>query len=123
MRETLPAYMVPSLFATLDELPLTPNGKVDRQRLPEPGASAAPAARRARVAPEGPVEEAIAEVWQNLLGVTAVDARDNFFELGGHSLLAMEAVALVEERVGVRLDPRELFFKSLRQLGVAGGTT
>ena len=49
--------------------------------------------------------------------VPDVGTRDNFFELGGHSLLAMEVTALLDERDGIRIDPRELFFKTLRQLG------
>lgn len=118
MADRVPAFMVPSLFTPLDAFPLTPNGKVDRARLPKPRA------RREQVMevvqPSGAMETAIAEVWRDLIGVDEVGANDNFFELGGHSLLAMEAVALVRERMGIELDPREFFFKSLRQIGNTG---
>jgi acyl carrier protein len=58
----------------------------------------------------------IAEIWQGLLKIEAIGAEDNFFDLGGHSLLALRAVAQIEKRTGARLDPRLLFFQSLRQI-------
>lgn len=113
----LPMYMVPSLFIPLDSFPLTPNGKVDRARLPH---QLRPP-RTERTEPlSGKAETRIAAVWRDLLGVDEVGPHDNFFELGGHSLLAMEAVELMNQKVGFRLAPRELFFKNLRQLAAAG---
>ena len=77
--DRLPEYMVPSAFVVLDALPLTPNGKVDRKALPDPAH-----ARRAEgadfVPPRGPIEEALAEIWAELLGVDRVGVHDNFFE-------------------------------------------
>jgi amino acid adenylation domain-containing protein len=110
--QKLPPYMMPGRFMFLEALPRTPNGKVDRRALPDPGEIVR---ERAHVPPSGAVEEALADVWATLLEIDKVGAEDNFFELGGHSLLAMEAVALVEERLGVPVDPRTLFFKTLRQ--------
>jgi acyl carrier protein len=60
----------------------------------------------------------LAEVWRELLKLEAVGAEDNFFDLGGHSLLALRAVAQIENRTGIRLDPRLLFFQSLRQIAL-----
>jgi len=111
--QNLPPYMMPSRFVSLAALPRTPNGKLDRAALPDPGDLSQ--GRKEHVPPRGPTEEAIAAIWGTLLDIEAVGAEDNFFELGGHSLLAMEAVALVEERLGVPVDPRTLFFKTLRQ--------
>lgn len=113
MADRLPAYMVPSLFTPLDAFPMTPAGKVDRARLPTPHAGRTGAS--SATPPSGILETAIADVWRDLLDVEEIDANDNFFELGGYSLLAVEAVALVVERVGVQLDARDFFFKSLRQ--------
>jgi len=112
--ESLPPYMMPSLFVDMEALPLTPNGKVDRKALPEPGHGAVD--RPASHAPSTPAEQLLAEVWRELLSIDQVGIEDNFFELGGHSLLAMEVVAKVEERTGHRMDPRTLFFQPLGEL-------
>jgi hypothetical protein len=109
----LPQYMMPSVFIPLDALPLTPNGKVDRKKLPAPE----PEVRTVqRVLPSRPNQRLIAEIWASLLGINEVGVSDNFFEIGGHSLLAMQVVAQVEQRTGVRIEPRLLFFRTLGEL-------
>jgi hypothetical protein len=81
--------MVPQRFVKLEALPFTPSGKIDRRALPEPGE----ADRRTEyVAPRTPLEEGLAQIWQDLLGVERVGVHDDFFALGGHSLLATQAV-------------------------------
>jgi amino acid adenylation domain-containing protein len=118
LRTQLPDYMIPSLVVTLDAVPLTPNGKVDRAALPDPFAGSARAgAERAPPAPG--IEQALADVWREVLQVEAVGADDNFFELGGHSLLSLRVAAAVEQRLGWRMDPRALFFQTLRQVAAA----
>ncbi|MEU6413191.1 amino acid adenylation domain-containing protein [Microbispora sp. NPDC046933] len=90
LADRLPAYMIPSRYAWLDELPLKSHGKVDRSRLPEPEADVAAAEY---VAPEPGAEEDVARVWAEVLDVERVGALDDFFALGGHSLLAMRVIA------------------------------
>jgi amino acid adenylation domain-containing protein len=104
--ETLPEYMVPAAYVRLDALPLTPNGKVDRNALPAPDGDAF--ARRGYEPPVGAAEQALAEVWAELLGVERVGRRDHFFELGGHSLLAVTMIERLRRR-GMRLEVRALF--------------
>ena len=87
--ERLPEYMVPAAYVRLEQLPLTPNGKLDRRALPSPEGDAY--ARRGYEAPQGETEEALAEIWSEVLGVERVGRRDHFFELGGHSLLVVRA--------------------------------
>ncbi|WP_277621751.1 non-ribosomal peptide synthetase [Pseudomonas sp. BIOMIG1BDMA] len=101
----LPEYMVPAAYVRLDSLPLTGNGKVDRKALPAPDQDAV--LSRAYEAPEGPVEVALAQLWQTVLKVERVGRHDHFFELGGHSLLA---VSLVEQmrKQGLDADLRVL---------------
>jgi hypothetical protein len=94
LRRQLPEYMVPASFVSLDSLPLTPNGKVDRGALPVPEAPKEGGAA-AYMSPVGEVEETVAAVWRELLGVERVGAEDNFFDLGGHSLL----LAQVQDRL------------------------
>jgi amino acid adenylation domain-containing protein len=105
--ERLPEYMVPAAYVRLDVLPLTPNGKVDRKALPAPEGDAFSA--RGYEPPSGTVEEAVAEIWAELLGTERVGRRDHFFELGGHSLLAVRVVSRVRQALGVELSPRDLF--------------
>ncbi|HEU0300657.1 MAG TPA: amino acid adenylation domain-containing protein, partial [Longimicrobium sp.] len=106
LRERLPEYMVPGAFAVLDAFPLTTSGKIDRLALPEPDWTEA---AEAYVAPRTPVEEVLAAIWADVLGIDRVGARDDFFALGGHSLLATRVVSRVRQALGVELPLRALF--------------
>ncbi|MFD9887070.1 amino acid adenylation domain-containing protein [Streptomyces alboflavus] len=86
----LPDYMVPSALVVLDALPLTPNGKLDKRALPAPDEEAF--ARAMFVAPRTPLEERIAGVWRDVLGVERVGTHDSFFDLGGDSIRAVTLV-------------------------------
>ncbi|WND83244.1 non-ribosomal peptide synthase/polyketide synthase [Lysobacter capsici] len=107
LQSRLPEYMLPSAYVHVDQWPLTPNGKLDRAALPAPEGDAH--ARQAYEAPEGEVEQALSQVWTELLGVERVGRHDHFFALGGHSLLAVRLQARVHERLGVELPLREVF--------------
>jgi amino acid adenylation domain-containing protein/FkbH-like protein len=107
-REALPEYMVPPAFVFLDALPLTPNGKVDRKALPAPEQERlSPSTEFAE--PGSLVEEELAAIWREVLGVERVSARDNFFELGGHSLLAIQVISRVREKLKVEMPLFSLF--------------
>jgi amino acid adenylation domain-containing protein/thioester reductase-like protein len=94
-RERLPEHMVPAAYVRLDELPRTPTGKVDRKALPAPEGDAF--AARAYEPPAGEAEQALADIWAEVLGVARVGRRDHFFELGGHSLLAVQVISRVRQ--------------------------
>ena len=108
LRDRLPEHMVPSAFVVLDALPLTPHGKIDRGALPAPGESR-PELEGGFAAPRTPVEEVIAAVWCDVLGLDSVGTADDFFALGGHSLLAARVVARLRESFGVDLPLRAIF--------------
>ncbi|KGV05845.1 D-alanine--poly(phosphoribitol) ligase, subunit 1 [Burkholderia pseudomallei MSHR4300] len=116
----LPSYMVPSAYVRLDAWPLTPNGKLDRRALPEPADDAY--ARAEYEAPQGAKEEALAEIWRDLLQVDQISRHDNFFQLGGHSLLAISLGDMMRER-GLHADVRTLFnAETLAALAAQSGT-
>jgi amino acid adenylation domain-containing protein len=108
LRQKLPDYMVPSTFVRLDALPQTPTGKVDRLALPALGQTR-PDLAEAFVAPRTPVEEGLAAIWAQVLGVEQVGIHDNFFELGGHSLLATQVMSRLCNTFQVELPLRSLF--------------
>jgi amino acid adenylation domain-containing protein len=98
----LPSFMVPSDFLRLDRLPLTPSGKVDRRALPDPEPPR-PEAAAVYVAPSNPVEEALAGIWAEVLGIGPVSVRDDFFDLGGHSLSAARVLSRVRDLLRVEV--------------------
>ncbi|HLK39138.1 MAG TPA: amino acid adenylation domain-containing protein [Polyangiaceae bacterium] len=106
----LPAHMVPSAFVALASIPRTPNGKVDRAALPAPGRADA-ATSVEPLAPRDELEEALARVWRQTLGVERIGVRDDFFELGGDSLLAVRLLALAAGETGVDM-PLAAFLES-----------
>ncbi len=106
----LPAYMVPAAFVALPELPLTSHGKLDLRRLPAPewraGETAGPRTPRT---PRTPIEELVAGLWSEVLGLPRVGLEDDFFAAGGHSLLATRLVSRLREALGVEIPLRALF--------------
>ena len=107
LERSLPDYMIPSAFIPLEALPLTPNGKIDRKALPAPDAARLGLGREAK-APRTPIEQQLATIWRELLGVEDLGVEDSFFELGGHSLLATQLVARVREAFGLDVPLRHL---------------
>ncbi len=107
--EQLPDYMIPAGFVRLSVLPLTPNGKVDRRALPAPRPEDLRAAGEAFIAPRNPLEEELARIWNEVLGVEEVGIHDRFFDLGGNSLLATQMVTRYRETFQVDIILRQLF--------------
>ncbi|MBB6498037.1 non-ribosomal peptide synthase/polyketide synthase [Pedobacter cryoconitis] len=107
LKGLLPDYMVPSFFIKLAALPLTANGKIDKKALPDPDTNELLAT--AYAAPRNPLEEALAVIWQDMLGITRVGIYDNFFELGGLSLLVIGLVSVIKKELKVKLQVRDIF--------------
>ncbi|WP_418515016.1 non-ribosomal peptide synthase/polyketide synthase [Delftia sp. PS-11] len=102
LAEVLPDYMVPGAIMVLDRLPQNASGKLDRHALPVIGAEAV------YEAPQGELEQTLARVWAEVLGLQRVGRGDNFFALGGDSILSLQIVSRLR-RHGWKLSPRQLF--------------
>ncbi|OHV03493.1 non-ribosomal peptide synthetase [Mycobacterium talmoniae] len=104
LADRLPPYMVPAAVVVLDALPLTPNGKLDKRALPTPEYTEADRYR----APVNAVEEILAGIYAQVLGLDRVGVDDSFFDLGGDSILSMQVVARARA-AGVMFKPRDVF--------------
>ncbi|MFE0018239.1 amino acid adenylation domain-containing protein [Mesorhizobium sp. NPDC059054] len=103
LRATLPAYMVPTIFVVLDKLPLSDNGKVVRSALPKPDFGSRESVERAYAPPCPGLEQAVAELWREVLAIADIGREDNFFALGGSSFAGMRLMAKLEERFSQRV--------------------
>jgi amino acid adenylation domain-containing protein len=108
LKTKLPDYMVPSSFVMLNSLPLSPNGKLNRRALPDPD-HVRPELDREFAAPVTPVEQAVAEIFAEVLEIPQVGLHNDFFELGGHSLLATRVVSRLRDQFQIEMTPRFLF--------------
>ncbi len=103
----LPDYMVPQTVTILETFPLTPNGKIDRRALPRPDVQESSTALF--VAPSTDLQNNLAEIWQELLGLEKIGIHQNFFESGGHSLLATQLASRIQKELNVQLPLAEIF--------------
>lgn len=108
LRREIPEYMMPSGFVILDQLPVTVNGKIDRKALllmsagqRTASSSYAPARNR--------MEEVVAAIWQEVLGLRKAGIHDNFFDLGGHSLAMVQVRSKVRDVLKQEVPMVELF--------------
>jgi hypothetical protein len=102
---SVPGYMIPSHFVTIDRLPLTQNGKIDRRALPDPQ-QPEPSARPELLTD---TERGVAAIWEEVLGRRQVGLNDNFFAIGGHSLLTVAVQRRLEQKFGRSFDVASLF--------------
>ena len=106
LASSLPAYMIPTTFLTMEDFPRTPNGKIDRKALPLPGTHGR---NDAIVEPRSEAEQALKEIWKSVLGVDNIGIHDNFFDIGGNSILSIRIFARIAEKFNVHLPLSALF--------------
>ena len=111
----LPDYMVPTIVQ-IENLPLTANGKVDTRALPSP--NCARGTVRSEAEPTNATEQAVADIWTQVLGLKRVGIHDNFFDLGGHSLIATQIIARIRNHFRVQL-PLHGFLETPTVAGLA----
>ncbi|MDQ0703453.1 amino acid adenylation domain-containing protein/non-ribosomal peptide synthase protein (TIGR01720 family) [Pseudomonas sp. W3I7] len=102
LAETLPDYMVPAQWMLLEQMPLSPNGKLDRKALPKPEAT------QQYEAPQSALEQQIAAIWADVLGIEQVGLNDNFFERGGDSIISIQVVSRARA-AGIHFTAKALF--------------
>ena len=110
LRNQLRGDLLPKHFEELHEIPRLGDGRVDGRRLTDP------LALDDYVAPRDDIESAIADIWQSILGIERVSVHDNFFDIGGHSILSIRAIAAIDKKLGVRLQPKSILLQTLEQI-------
>ncbi|MCP4397917.1 MAG: amino acid adenylation domain-containing protein [bacterium] len=108
LQRVLPTYMIPAYFVELDAIPLTANGKVKRNGLPAPSESDL-WRRTEYVTPRNTIEQAVWQVWQDILHISSFGIQDNFFDLGGHSLNATRAISRLQQELNAELTLQTFF--------------
>jgi len=114
LKQYLPEFMIPVAFVEMDSFPLTANGKIDRKALPEPD-QLNTVKQESFVEPATPTEVAMANIWQEIIGVSRVGKLDNFFDIGGHSLLATQVLSRLYDVFRVDLGVRLIFENPILQ--------
>lgn len=104
--EFLPSYMIPHVFFRMESIPLNENGKVDKRCLPLPRGR--PQTGVEHAAPTSPTEQALVEIWEQVLEISGIGIHDNFFILGGDSIKSIQVVSLAHER-GLNLSVAAVF--------------
>jgi len=104
----LPEYMIPTDWVKLDNIPLTPNGKICRHGLPSAVQSNL-IDERILTHPSTPLEQALVEIWCDVLDLDEVGIYENFFKIGGHSILASRLISSLRETFKIELPLRTLF--------------
>jgi amino acid adenylation domain-containing protein len=108
IQATLPEYMVPSFFLTMERLPRTNTGKIDRRSLPAPESTGAKDTRRP-LAVLSETEERISKIFSEVLGIEQIGLDESFFHLGGHSLNAILVISRLRRAFQVDIPLRSLF--------------
>ncbi len=109
LKGNLPDYMLPTHFMHIATLPLTLNGKVDRQALFALNWQEVQELASSDNRHLNPLEDLVAQVWQQVLGKEQITGNDDFFEIGGHSLLATQVVARLRDLLNIEIPLRTLF--------------
>ena len=109
LQQTLPEYMLPVAFVSIDTIPLTPNGKVDRRALERIDVSLE--SSRVYLAPRNETEKQLVAIWAEVLKLDPekLGVNDNFFELGGHSLLVTQVISKISSQLEVKVPLKALF--------------
>lgn len=107
LAKELPEYMIPAHFIEIEKFPVTPNGKLNRSALPKVDGTIN--SGKEYVPPTNTIEERLAKLWSEILGIKKIGIEDSFFELGGHSLKATSLASRISKEFSVALPLRQIF--------------
>jgi tyrocidine synthetase III len=113
LKEILPEFMIPDRLVIMERFPLSPNGKLDRKQLPEPKQFEN---NIVYIAPQNEIEQKLAELWREELGIENISTLDNFFNLGGHSLKAIRLKLKIQKELHVHVPLHIIFAKPMIRL-------
>ncbi|MCP4176264.1 MAG: amino acid adenylation domain-containing protein, partial [bacterium] len=111
LKKKIPDYMIPAYFIRLENFPLTANGKIDYKALPAPSSEKINSGNE-YVAPSDEIEEELASIWNDILGMEKISIKDNFFDLGGNSIRAISLINTIGKRLNYKLELKDLFNNS-----------
>lgn len=118
LAKRLPDYMIPSYFVQLDAMPLTSNSKIDIKALPDP--EGRKSLKTLYVEPQNEIEEKLADIWKEILGIEKIGIDDDFFELGGHSLKATALVTQIHKTFNTEIQLKDVFeIRTIRGLAAS----
>lgn len=117
LKSLLPDYMIPAALIQTEAFYLTSNGKINTALLPD--ISEQHVDHMEYEAPQSEMEEVIADIWQEILGLPRISIHDSFFAIGGHSLLAIQVIAELEAVLEQPLSIKLLFeYPTVSELAV-----
>jgi tyrocidine synthetase-3 len=112
LSRSLPGYMIPTYFTTIEKIPLTPAGKINQKALPAPQIQTG----KTQILPGNDIEKKLANIWKEILadqqqgpGTLTIGIDDNFFALGGHSLKAASMISKIQKELDVKIPLAEVF--------------
>jgi amino acid adenylation domain-containing protein len=105
LAKVLPTYMIPSYIMQIDAIPVTKNGKINERELPAITAGI----DSDYTAPSNEAEQAVCDIYAEILGLDKVSVHADFFNIGGHSLRVLRVINSIEKKTGVRLPVKAVF--------------
>jgi len=105
--KTLPGYMVPAYYISMNKLPLTANGKIDRKALPEADESLLEVMDH--VKPESAMEHLFVSIWKENLGIDRLGVTDNLFERGADSTSIIKFVSKLSTAHQIKVPIQQIF--------------
>ncbi|MBE6047298.1 MAG: NAD-dependent epimerase/dehydratase family protein, partial [Clostridium sp.] len=101
LRKTLPKYMIPSYFVTLDKMPLTVNGKIDKKAL---GQIQISVKSKSYIAPRNEIEKRLLEEWIKITKAEGLGVKDDYFDYGGTSLKVIKFMLKLSDEFSINVN-------------------
>ncbi len=120
LKTYLPPYLIPTHIVHLEELPISKNGKIDRKALNQivQKETLNVSQQQIFIKPDGPIQEILVEIWQDVIGIDRISTSYNFLEIGGNSLAAIRINSRISEAMNLDIPIASIFDNpTIRELG------